>query len=379
MAGPQLAKSMFTRTPSEETAVADVYKENGDSTVNSFQDITGTSTELVDSISFLSKSNSSKLLIGPTLEKAASLQETVESTLGNATSKVKSEVSSMLGSAKGGLAIVADATKTIGGVIKQGLDAYSQVNGVVTALKSGNLKDIRNITNTLNTVVGKTSVLLSPNGATGKLYGILVDQASAAGISDSFKLVADSVKASTEMVNKGTVLYGMAKTSLPGALSRGDYKNVASMVESLGSGAINMLNPNAVSQLSKNNTTKVKPSDIGGSDGQFVKYQDAYQKIDPGWNISKWKTAVSGPIKDLSKLADAAKETKEVFSTGAKLANDVSTRWYSALDAIKVKPTVDSVIKKQYPLSAISNSKTMVAGDSDPRIQSAWFNKATIT
>ena len=374
----QLAKSIFTRTPSEETAVEDVYKSTGDATVNSFQDITGTSTELVDSISFLSKSNASKILSGPTKENAQSLSDTINSSMGDASGKTKSMIGDLMGKAKSGFGSLKDATKTISGTIRTGADAYVQIGGLVTAVKSGNLKDLRNVTNTLNTITGKTTALLSANGAMGKIYGTVVDQASAAGISDSFKVVADSVKENTALVNKSSVLYTMASTSLPGAVSRGDYRNVASMVDSLGTGAVSMMNPSAVSQLAKNSTTKVTPSSIGGAAGQFVQYQDAYKKIDPKWNTSQWKSEGGKIYKDLSKLIGASKETKQVFTIGSKMDPTPDTNWYSALDAIKTQPTVDSVVKKQFPYS-ISTTPPMTTLDTDPRVEPSWWKDVVIS
>lgn len=379
MAEAQLVKSIFTRTPSEETAVADVYKSTGDATVNSFQDITGTGTELVDSISFLSKTNSSKILIGPTIENANNMRETVDSAMGGATSKAKSAVSDLLGKAKTAFSSVKGATGLISGTLRTGADAYLQIGGLVTAVKSGNLKDLRGITNTLNAVTGRTSALLSANGAVGKIYGTVVDQASAAGISDSFKLVAESVRSNSDLVNKSTVLYGMATTALPGAVGRGDYRNVASMVDSLSSGAVSMMNPSAVSQLAKNNTTKVSASAIGGPNGEFSLQNSSFTKIDPNWNTSQWKTVSTKVYKDLSSLIGGSTETKEVFVKGAKLDNNPDTQWYTALDAIKVKPTVDSVIKQQYPYTTISNSPAVTTSDSDPRVQPSWWKDVVIS
>lgn len=372
MANGQLAQSIFVRTPSEETLVEDVYKKTGDSTVNSFQDISGTSTDLVDSISFLSKANSSKILIGPTLENAASMRETVDSAMGSATGKAKSLVSDMLGKAKTAFGSVSSATKTITGAMRSGSDAYLQVGNLVKSVKSGNLKDLRSITDTLNSVTGKTSVLLSANGAVGKIYGTVVDQASAAGITDSFKQVADHVKSSSEFVNKGTVLYGMATTSMQGAIGRGDYRNVASMVDSMTTGVVSMFNPSAVKQLAANNTTSVKKTDIGGIAGEFAQQKNAFSKIDPNWNISTWKTKANTAYKDVSALLGASKETKEVFSTGAKMSADADTKWYSIMDAFKEKPTVDSVIKKNYPLSPYVGTPALLKADSDPRVRPAW-------
>lgn len=379
MAGAQLVQSFFTRTPSEETAVADVYKENGDTTVNSFQDITGTGTELVDSISFLSKSNSSKILSGPTIANAESISSTVNSAMGDASSKSKSMVSDLLGKAKSSFGSLSSATKTISGTLRGGADAYVQVGGLVKAIKSGNLKDLRNVTNTLNSITGKTSALLSPNGAVGKIYGTVVDQASAAGIADSFKTVADAVKENATLVNKSSVLYSMATTALPGAVSRGDYRNVASMVDSLGTGSVSLMNPTAVSQLAKNNTTKSTPAAIGGLTGEFSQIQTAFKKIDPNWNTSQWKSEGGKIYKDLSKLIGSSKETKEIFSIGSKLDSTADNKWYSALDAIKVPTTVDSVIKKQYPYTTISNSPPMSTPDTDPRVRPDWWDKVVIS
>jgi hypothetical protein len=251
--------------------------------------------------------------------------------------------------------------------MKTAASAYTQVNGIISAVKHGNLKDIRNITNTLNSITGKTSVLLSPIGAIGTIYGSLVDRAGAAGFVDSFGIVAGAVRDSTTLVNKSNVLYQMATTSMPGALSRGDYQSVASMVDHLGNGAVGMINPSAVNQLSRNNKTRYTPAQISGANGQFVQYQGAYEKIDPNWNKSSWQPMGSSTtIKDLTCLMDASPETKSVFSIGAKTSPDPGMKWYSALDAFGEKKSVDGELKKRYPFTPMPTN--VFNKDSDPRV-----------
>lgn len=370
MADAQLAKSIFSRKPDEETIVADVYTSTGDSSVNSFQDISGSSTDLLDSVSFLSKFNSAKNLIGgPTIQNAEALKGNITDALGNSTSSAKSLVGDLMSKAKTAMSSVGGATSLISGTLRTGSDAYTQIGGLVKAVKSGNLKDLRNVTNTLNAITGKTSVLLSANGAVGKIYGTVVDQAGAAGMSDSFKLVSDAVRDSNTLVNKGSILYTMAGTALPGAVGRGDVRGVASMVDSLGSGSISMMKPNAVSKLAANFKEKLSPAEIGGANGQFVQYAGAYQKIDPNWTTSAWKPLGStAEVKDLSKLLDASSATKNLFATGARMNGGAQNRFFCALDAFGSKPNVSDSIRQNFPMSTAPNSTTTQMNDSDPRV-----------
>jgi hypothetical protein len=374
----QLAKSIFSRTPDQETIVEDVYKKTDTSVVNSFQDLTGTSGDLYDKFSFLSRYNSNQILVDPNRAfdgGGGSLSDIIGSALPSDASKQKSLLSDTLGSIKSAANTVRSVTKPITSVVKTATSAYAQINGIVHAIKTGNLKDVRNITNTLNAVTGKTSVLLSPNSAVGSIYGSLVDRASAAGIADSFGIVAGAVKESTTLVNKGNVLYQMATTSMPGVISRGDYRSVASMVDNIGNGAVGMINPAAVNLLSKNNKTKYTASQISGADGQFVQYRGAYGKIDPNWNVSSWQPLGSSTkINDLSCLMDASPETKSVFSIGAKTSADQDTKWYSALDAFTSKKSVDEELKRRYPMSLSSSSYAMSTRDTDPRITAIQSN-----
>lgn len=369
----QLAKSIFSRTPDQETIVEDVYKKTDTSVVNSFQDLTGTSGDLYDQFSFLSRYNSSQIMVDPNRAfdgGGGSLSDTINSALPSDASKQKSLLSDTLGSIKSTVNSVRAVTKPITSVIKTTTSAYAQINGIVHAVKNGNLKDVRNITNTLNAVTGKATVLLSPNSAVGTIYGSLVDRASAAGIADSFGIVAGAVKDSTNLVNKGNVLYQMATTSMPGVISRGDYRSVASMAENIGTGAVGMINPAAVSLLSKNNKTKYTPAEISGANGQFVQYRGAYDKIDPNWNVSRWQpNGSTTKINDLSCLMDASPETRNVFSIGAKTTADPNARWYSALDAFTGKKTVDDELNRRYPMNISTGDSSFYYRDTDPRLR----------
>jgi hypothetical protein len=362
MANAQLAKSIFARKPDEETIVADVYQKTTPEAVNSYQDITGTSTDLYDQFSFLSKFTSGQKLAGPTNEAAASLKDQLDGSLPSTASKAKSLIGDTLKSVKSAAGMV----KSAGNALKTATQAYAQVDGLVKAVKSGNLKDLRGITNTLNAITGKTSVLLSPNGSLGKIYGQVVDQASMAGISNSFGIVAGAVRDSTTLANKGNVLYNMASTSLPGALKRGDYLSVSSMADHLGTGVVGMMDSSAVKKLTAN--TKVA---VPGTQtlGQFYEYQGAYSKIDPNWNKSSFQPAGSSTsMNDLTCLMGASKETKDLFSNGAKMSNDPSTRWYAAVDAFPEPKTVTESIKSRYPMSTASSASNAILRDADPRI-----------
>jgi hypothetical protein len=366
MANAQLAKSIFSRTPDQETIVADVYQTTTPEAINSYQDITGTSTDLYDQFSFLSKFNSSQKLVGPTIENAASLKDQVGSAFSDSASKAKSLISDTLGGIKSTVKSATGIVKTAGNALKTATQAYSQVNGLVTAVKSGNLKDLRGITNTLNAITGKTSVLLSPNGPVGKIYGQVVDQASMAGISDAFGVVAGAVKESTTLVNKGAVLHQMASVSLPGALKRGDYLSVSSMASNLGDGVVGMLDSSAVQKLAANTKAIVPANQVKG---QFYEFQGAYTKIDPNWNKSTFTPAGGTPMKSLSCLMGASPETKSLFSMGSKMTNDPATRWYSALDAFPEPKSVSESIKSRYPMAPAANANNMTSRDTDPRVE----------
>lgn len=140
------------------------------------------------------------------------------------------------------------------------------------------------------------------------------------------------------------------------------------MADTLGSGAVSIMQPNVLTVLSKTNKDVFTPAQIGGSAGQFVKYQDAYQKINPTWSESVWKPlGAIKPIKDLSSLLGAAKATKDVFSVGAKMAEDTSTKYLTLVDKFKKAPTVDELIKKQFP-STPAATVNIFNKDVDPRL-----------
>lgn len=373
MANSQLAKSIFSRTPDEDTIVEDVYKSTSGAVVNSFQDQTGTGGDLYDKFSFLSKFSSGQNLMDPgrLFEEKASITDSIKDALGEGASKAKSLIGSLTGGIKSAMAVA----KTVTGAVNEAKSAYAQVNGVVSLVKNANLKDLRSATNTLNAITGKTSVLLSPNSVVGAMYGSVVDQASAAGIRDAFGVVAGAVKESTTLINKGQILHQMATKSLPGTLSRGDYLSAASMVNSLGDGVVGMIDPTAVTKLATNIKT-IPPSPNGkGPSFAFTEIKNTFSKIDINWDVSSWKPSGSTvEIKDVSKLATASPEVKKVFTEGAKDAPvsevDKAYAFYAAIRKENDAQTVDQYNLKKYP-GAPTAKEAMVSRDVDPQILKA--------
>lgn len=370
MANNALAKSIFVRTPDETTLVADVYKQTTTTPVNSFQDITNTGFELDEKYSFLSKVTSEKILhdaAGDVSVDKESLTDKISAAFSGDYSKAKSLISSALSGSKAAIAEVKSKTNSVTGMLKQAQSVYATVNGVVTTIKSGNLKSLKGVSDAINAVSGKVGVSLSANGALSGIFTSLVGEAGTAGIKDSFGVVATSIKDATNITDKGKLLYQVATGSLPAAIKRGDLKSITSMVDTIGKGSVAMMQPDILKVLSKTNTDKFTPTEIGGVNGQFVAYQGAYQKIDPNWNKSSWNPIGGTTImKDLSTLMDASKETREIFTTGAKMASDSSTNYLAMLEKFPGSISVDSEIAKRYPMSPSATVMNIYSKDVDP-------------
>jgi hypothetical protein len=389
MANSQLAKSIFSRTPDEDTIVEDVYKSTSGAVVNSFQDQTGTGGDLYDKFSFLSKFSSGQNLMDPSrlFEEKASITDSIKDALGEGASKAKS----LIGSLTGGIKSAMSVAKTVTGAVGEAKSAYAQVNGVVTSVKNANLKDLRSAANTLNAITGKTSVLLSPNSVVGAMYGSVVDQASAAGIRDAFGVVAGAVKESTTLVNKGQILHQMATKALPGTLSRGDYLSAASMATSLGDGVVGMIDPGAVTKLASNIKT-IPPATSGkGPSYAFLDIKNTFSKIDANWDLSSWKPTAGSTVavKDLTPIISASPEVKNVFVAGSQESTDKNLKFYSVLQADFKLQTVDEYNRAKYPGATITKSSLQVR-DTDPRVLDAidisnktnfgdWRDDVTIT
>jgi hypothetical protein len=187
-------------------------------------------------------------------------------------------------------------------------------------------------------------------------------------------VVADTIKSSTNIANKTSMLYTVATGSLPGALARGDLASVASMADYIGNGAVSMIQPSSVKQLAKNDKTSYTPTEISGTanaQGQFVQYSGAYQKIDPNWNQSSWQPfslSSSAPIKDLTCLMGASSQVKSIFTTGGLTSSNAADKTYAALTAFSKPLSVDDEISRRYPQSVATGSN-MQLRDSDPRVQ----------
>lgn len=371
MAETSLAKSVFSRKPDESVLVADVYKETSITPVNSFQDITKTGFELSEEFSFLSQVTSEKILqdaAGDIGIDKESITDKISAAFSGEYSKAKSLASGLLSGSKAAIAEIKSKTNGVTGLLKQAQSVKATVGGIVSTVKTGNLKNLRGVADTINAISGKVSIGLSANGALGGIFTSLVGEAGNAGIKDAFGVVAASIKDAANITDKSKLLYQVASGSLPAAIKRGDLNSIASMADTLGSGAVSIMQPNVLTVLSKTNKDVFTPAQIGGSAGQFVKYQDAYQKINPTWSESVWKPlGAIKPIKDLSSLLGAAKATKDVFSVGAKMAEDTSTKYLTLVDKFKKAPTVDELIKKQFP-STPAATVNIFNKDVDPRL-----------
>lgn len=370
MATNALAKSVFVRNPDEATLVADVYKTTTTTPVNSFQDITNTGFELEDKYSFLSSVTSEKILhaaAGDVAVDKESLTDKISSAFSGDYSKAKSLISSALSGSKAAIAEIKSKTNSVTGMLKQAQSVYATVNGVVSTIKTGNLKNLKGISDAINSISGKVGVSLSANGALSGIFTSLVGEAGTAGIKDSFGIVATSIKDATNITDKSKLIYQVATGSLPAAVKRGDLRSITSMVDNIGTGSVSMLQPDILKVLSKTNTDKFTPTEIGGVNGQFVAYQGAYQKIDPNWNTSTWKPAGNNaPMKDLSCLLDASKETREIFTIGAKLSDDPSTNYLAMLEKMPSSVSVDAEIAKRYPMSPAAVVINSISKDTDP-------------
>ncbi len=367
----KLASSVFTRTPDEATVVADVYKELAPGIVTSFQDSESSGFDLSKQFGFLSKASSLAALGGNAISDGLKgATDKIGDALGDQFGKAKTLLSDMASGKVSVAATIKSTTNSVTGLLRQAADVNYSINGITSAIKNGNLSDIRSLSNTLNAVVGRSSILLQPNGAIAGIYSSLIGEASAAGISDAFSMVAGSIRDATNFANKGQMLYQIASGSLPGAIQRGDLRSVASMVDYIGNGTVGMMNPASVKQISRNNQTYYPPSQIGGNQGQFYQYQGAYQKIDPAWNQSSWRpTGTSTPYKDLSTLMDASRATKQVFSTGSKLSSNSADKYFSILDMFSGSKSVNKEITSRYPMVVTPSSGNMCVRDSSPRVE----------
>ena len=370
---PTLAKSIFSRTPDEKTVVEDVYQKTDSSVVNSFQDLNLTGFDLSDKFGFLSKFTSGNVLKSATDGALSldteSLTDKISSAFSDEYAKAKSLVNGIVSGSQSAIAAVKSDVNAVTGLIRKASQVYTTVNGIVRTVQTGNLSDLRGIANTLNAVAGRTSVALSANGALGGVFTSLVGEAGAQGIQGAFSVVADTIKSSSNIANQSSLIYTVATGSLPGAIKRGDLSSVASMVDYMGSGAVGMLKPDAVKQLARNDKTSYTPADISGSNGQFVQYQGAYQKIDPNWNTSSWTPISSNStFRDLSSLLNASTQVKNIFTTGSLTSTSAVDKTYAALSVLKGPFTVDDEIKRRYP-QAVAVGSNVQMRDSDPRVQ----------
>lgn len=371
MAETSLAKSIFSRTPDETTLVEDVYKKTSITPVNSFQDITKTGFELSEEFSFLSTVTSEKILqdaAGDMSIDKESITDKISSAFSGEYGKAKSLVSGLVAGSKAAIAEVKSKTNTVTGLLKQAQSVKATVNGIVSTVKTGNLKNLRNVADTINAISGKVSVSLSANGALSGIFTSLVGEAGTAGIKDSFGVVAASIKDASNITDTSKLLYQVASGSLPAAIKRGDLKSITSMADTLGKGAVSMMQPDVLKVLSKTNKDSFTPSQIGGANGQFVEYQGAYQKINPTWTQSVWKPlGTTAPVKDLTTLLGAAKETKDIFSLGSKMSSDPATKYLTVIDKFTKAPTVSELFKKNFPAAPVSTTN-IYSKDVDPRL-----------
>lgn len=374
MAENALAKSVFVTTPDEKTVVADVYKVNDATPVNSYQDIALTGFEVKDEFGFLNNVVSEKLLhdaAGDVSIDKESLVDKISGAFSAEYGKAKSMVGGLLSGSKAAIKEIKSNTNAVTGMLKQARDVQATVMGVVQTVKTGNLKNLRGVADTINAISGKVQMSLSTNGALGGIFTSVVGEAGNAGIKDAFGVVAASIKDASNITDKGKLIYQVASGSLPAAVKRGDLRSITSMVDNIGSNAVNIMQPNILNVLSKTNKDKYTPAQIAGTgtnSSQFVEYQGAYQKIDPNWNVSKWNPiGNSAPMKDLKCLMGASQEVKDVFALGAKMSSDPSVKYLTALSKVKTT-SVDEMLNKRFPGTPAATTQNLFTPDMDARL-----------
>lgn len=367
MAGP-FAQSAFSTGPNDDYRTVDVYKQDGKNVISSYTDRSTTpSTSGLGSLfggnplSSLNLDTKSALEVG---KNALTYGKNVAS---------GTDTKSMLDRAVGGLGLAGSAIrgaspslqKSLMGGIGDVQSIYAQVGSTIARVKSGNLPDIRSVADIINKAAGAGAtgiplININDQGSTLGMAAGLIQQATRSGIPKSFSALT------TNLISNPSQVAKLIDKVLPSVTKSSDVFTLKEMAD-VQPAAIKLSNPDILTDFSFNyraddGTTHEAKMEAFGA------VKDTYTKIDPNWLSCPAREG--GETADISKIAGASSDFKDMMQTGALNSTDLSDKLF-LLDTTPSKylgsiggsvtnqgaPSVRDQLNTLFPAAAVGQSR----------------------
>lgn len=347
MANPLAAPSFITG-PLDSLATADVYKVAAKAVVNSIQAISNAPAVAEASGIRGGKSMSAANLAAavPALPAAPSVAS-LTARLNNAVPSIASALNSLS----------SGSSSSLLGSIKTGLSIVATVNGVAKQLKNNNLiTDALAIGNLIGgNKCGHTFNLSDPGAAIGALSG-LINQGMALGIPNAFTGLTCGV------TNPNT-LNGIAANVMPSAITQSDYITLGAMGAVTTPGALTALKPNVLNQFTAGYQSQ-PGTNAAQVTANYNGIQSAFNSVNPGWN----KATINGgsvPALNVTSLIGASSSFNATLACGARRSNDPAQQLMLVAQAFSPM-SVGSQLSKAFPTTFISSAQQNTPPTGDP-------------
>ena len=224
MAAP-LAASIFVAGPKDILAVADVYKQTGNSIVNSFQDLAANVSAGVlgakDINALINAARSAESLVtNPNaLLRMSGIPAASGAIVANTQSAIGSALNSVESSVAGALSVVPNLVNSV----------TATVNGVTSTVLNAGAASLNSVTSLISSATN-VSISITDKGATAGFISGLSTQDSSMGIPGTFSALS-------------SLLLGAASVALPNAIKTANYNLISDITNTIGS-SVNSIIPN---------------------------------------------------------------------------------------------------------------------------------------
>jgi hypothetical protein len=346
---PKLAVPTFVAGPLEKTAAVDIYKEKGNTVINSIQAFgIGNGINLSGLLaggSFF-KTGVSILKFGTALKDVkftkAALIARLAASVPNVVTILRGADDSLLSS--------------IGDNVVQGSQVFATINGVTRAIKGESLGKVSELGKVINAVSNNRDAfsVKDENTQVGLISG-LVKEATRYGIPNSLPTLLT-------VVDSPRTQQRISALVLPDFIAKGDIGGLGDVHAAAGPGAAQLLYPALIPDISANyalpdSCTRAQYAD------EFTRIKETYRAVSPQWDSVK---RAGSSVLDISKIAKGSKDFSKVLQDGASGSPVVEEQFYALSGLFKSKP-VDVELKKQFPSMVLTDLQRSVKPTSDPR------------
>ena len=346
---PKLAVPTFVAGPLENTAAVDIYKEKGNSVINSIQAFgVGNGINLSGLLaggSFF-KTGVSVLKFAVALKEVkftkAALIARLSASVPNIVTILRSSDDSLLAS--------------IGDNVVQGSQVLATVNGVTRAISGESLGKVSELGKVINSVSNNRDAfsVKDENSQVGLISG-LVKEATRYGIPKTLPTLLT-------IVDNPRAQQRISALVLPEVIAKGDIGGLADVHTAAGPGAAQLLYPALIPDISANYTLPDSCTRAQYA-GEFNQIKETYRAVSPLWDSVK---RAGTTVLDISKIVKGSKDFGEILQNGASGSSIVEEQFYALSGLFKSKP-VDAELKKQFPSMVLTDLQRSVKPTSDPR------------